>query len=110
MRKKLSIICTICIIVYVAFCNIPQKPKLISCITTFDTAYLTILVDRKSIKNVENLEEEILQMCRADSFDNIKLQTEDKPMAQRLHISVYFSEQDLEKGTPYLTIKNDAGE
>ena len=108
MGKKIGIICTICLIVSLVFGNIPQKPKLISSITTLDTAYLTILVDQKGLKDVENLEKEIIQMCRTNAFENIKLETEDKQMAQRLYISVYLSKKDLENGTPYLTIKNDA--
>lgn len=109
MTKKASLICIICIIVALIFVSIPQKPRIISSITTFDTAYLTILVDKKEMKNIEKLEAKILQMCREDAFENIKLQTEDKPMVQNFCISVYTSKKDLEKGIPFFTIKNDAG-
>lgn len=110
MVKKWGVICTICIIVCLIFVNVPHKPKLVSSITTLDTAYLTILVDKIEIKNVKKLEEKLLQMCREDSFENIKLQTSDKAMPKKLYISVYVSQYDLESGNVYMTIKNDAGE
>ena len=109
MKKKWRMLGGICIILVLIFVNIPQKPRIISSITTFDTAYLTILVDKFETRNVEKLKDKILQMCREDAFENIKLQTEDKPMAQNFHISVYTSRKDLESGIPFLTIKNDAG-
>lgn len=108
--KKWGIICTICIVVGVCLWNIPKKPKLISSITTLDTAYLTILVDKNDAKNIDELEKKLLAMCKEDAFENIKLQTEDKPMAKNLHISVYVNQEDLESGNVFLTIKNDAGE
>ena len=109
MKKKWRMLGGICIILVLIFANIPQKPRIISSITTFDTAYLTIFVDKFETRNVEKLKDKILQMCREDAFENIKLQTEDKPMVQNFHISVYTSRKDLESGIPFLTIKNDAG-
>lgn len=109
MIKKWKLFLGICIIAAFFSCNLSQKPKLISSITTMDTAYLTILVNRLETKDVEQLESKILQMCKEDAFENIKLQTEDKPMAQNVHISVYASKADLENGSPFLIIKNDAG-
>ncbi len=109
MARKWKIICVICIIVCVIFSNLPQKPRLISSITSFDTTYLTILIDKRETENIKKLEEKIIKMCREDLFDNMKLQTEEKPLAKRLHISVYTSKTNLEKGTPFLIIKNDAG-
>lgn len=110
MIKKWCVICSICIIVGVTFVNMPQKPKLVSSITTLDTAYLTILVNKRETKNVEKLEEKLLQMCREDDFDNIKLHTEDKPAAKKWHISVYSSQRDLEKGNRCLTITHEEGD
>ncbi len=110
MKKKWQVIGFICIIATLIFGNIPQKPRIISSITTFDTAYLTILVDKKEIRNVKKLEEKLLQMCKEDQFKDIKLQTEDKVLPKNLCISVYISQKGLSNGTPYLTIKNDAGE
>ena len=108
--KKWWIICIICINAAVLIWKIPQNPKIISSITTLDTAYLTILVDKSETKNVKKLEKKILQMCREDAFEEIKLNTEDRPLAQKLYIFVYISEADLKTGKPFLVIKNDAGD
>ena len=109
MKKKCGIICTICIIAGIGLVNIPQKPKLISSITTMDTAYLTILVDKRDSKNVEKLKEKLLKMCIEDSFEEMKLQTKERPLAENLWITVYISKRDLEAGNPFVTIKNDEG-
>lgn len=108
MTKKMSLICFICIIVGMIFVNIPQKPKIISSLTVLDTSYLTILVDKFERRNPEKLEDKILQMYKDDSFENIKLQTEEKPLARKFYISVYTSKAELERGIPFLVIKNDA--
>lgn len=110
MKQKWKILCAICIIASMITVVFPQKPKLISNITTMDTAYLTILVNRWETRNVNKLEEKILQMCREDSFENMKLYTEDRPLIRRWIISVYGSKHDLEKGNPFLIIKKDAGD
>lgn len=107
MRKIVGFICTICIALGVAFWNIPHEPKIVSSITTMETAYLSIVVDPREVKDVEKLKEKILQMCREDSFENIKLHAEDKAMAKRLYISVYTSMNNLENGIVSLIIKND---
>lgn len=108
MTKRGKKICVICVIVVIIFVNMPQRPKIISSITTLDTAYLTILVDKSETGNIKKLEEKLLQMCKEDSFENIKLQTEDKPLEKKLHISVYTSNYALKKGIPYLIIEKDA--
>ena len=109
MRKKWSIICIIGLIVGMILGNLPQKPKLISSITTMDTAYLTILVDKREAENVEKLKEKLLQMCREDSFEEMKLSTKERPLAENLCITVYTSRKDLNEGNPFVTIKNDEG-
>lgn len=110
MIKKVGFIFTILLLGLVILWSKEQKPKIVSSITTMDRAYLTILVDKRDTKNLEKLEEKILKMCREDSFEEIKLQTDDKPMAKKLHIFVYSSKKDLEKGVNFLTIKNEAGD
>jgi hypothetical protein len=109
MRKKWIIFCIILMVVGTIIVNRPHKPRLISNITTLDTSYMTILVDRSEAKDVKKLEERLVQMCREDAFENIKLGTKDRPMVKRWVISVFLSKADLEKGKPYLTIKKDAG-
>ena len=108
MNKKRWIFLIICCIVCVWLVKTHQKPKIISSVTTFDTTYLTILVDRFETKDAKQLEEKLLKMCMEDTFENMKLQTEDKQLSEKLNIVVYYSHRELEKGVPYLTIKKDA--
>lgn len=108
MKKKWIALCTICIIVSLIIAVFPKRPKLISNITTLNTSYMTILVDKRELKNIKKLEEKLLQMCREDSFKYIKLHTEDRPLAERWVISVYSSRSSMEKGNPIITIKKDA--
>lgn len=103
MAKKWVIICTICIIMWMVFVNMLQRPKLVSSITTMDTAYLTILVDETKINNLEKLKKRIIELCANDGFEGIKLQTEDRTPAKKYYISVYVSENDLKEGKEYLT-------
>ena len=98
MRRRIFILVTICLIVSLGYINFPKEPRIISNITTMDTAYLTILVDKREIKNIKNLEIKLLKMCKEDQFESMKLQTEDKELPENLHISVYASKEDLEKG------------
>ena len=110
MKKKWRMLGGICIILILFFVNIPQRPRIISSITTFDTAYLTILVDKREIKNIKKLEIKLLKMCKEDQFESIKLQTEDRDLPENLHISVYASKEDLEKGEHCVTFTYKEGD
>ena len=110
MKEKWRMLGGICIILVFIFVNIPQKPRIISSITTFDTAYLTILVDKREIKNIKKLEIKLLKMCKEDQFESIKLQTEDRDLLENLHISVYASKEDLEKGEHCVTFTYKEGD
>lgn len=85
-----------------------KKPKLISSIRVMDKAYLTVLADERESQDAEKLKETILKMCREDSFEDMKLHTEDRPLPESLHISVYLSEKDLKEGNIFLTIRSEA--
>ena len=80
------------------FLNFRQQPKLVSCITTLDSGYLTILVNPVEFVNLEKMEEKITQMCRNDAFETIKLRTKEKESIKRWHITVYSSKSDMERG------------
>ncbi len=107
MRRIVGKICTILIIILIIFEQIPKKPKLISSITTIDTSYLTILADKAQFENDQMMEKRILEMCREDSFNNMKLNTEDRQLSENLYISVYLNQRDLENGKPYLIIQGE---
>lgn len=110
MRKRWKILITIMAVVCLTPIMIPSKPQLISSITTLDSAYLTILVDKKEIRNIKKLEEKLVRMCRFDQFDEMKLQTEDKQLPEKLNISVYTSRKDLEKGNLYMKFTCNEGD
>ena len=110
MRKKIWIICSICLIVGTCLLIVPRKPKLISSITTMNTAYLTILVDRVEMFNVEKLKNKLIQMCKEDAFTEIKLYTEERSLPKRLHISVYTNARALKTGRMELYFTYEEGE
>ena len=105
MKKKVGIILAICLIAAVIIGKCSEKPRIVSSITTMDTAYITVLVPRWNIYNVEQLKEKLIQMCLEDEFLEIKLRAEDKPAAKRFYISVYTSESDLTKVKEFMNLK-----
>lgn len=110
MRCRWKFLIAIMVIVCLLPSIIPNKPQLISSITTLDSAYLTILVDKREIRNIKKLEEKLVQMCQGDKFEKIKLQTEDKKLPEKLNISVYTSRKDLEKGDLYMKFTYNEGD
>ena len=110
MKKMCKLLSIFCIVVILAMVFLPKKPKLISNITTLDTAYMTILVDWRETGNREKLENKIIQMCKQDSFDGMKLWTNDKERSLRWNISVYSSRKELEKGHSFMTVKYEEGD
>lgn len=105
MAKKWGILCVMCISFVLIFTKSVQKPRLVSSITTFDTAYLTILVNGFEFTNVEKLEKKLVFMCQEDAFENIKLHAEDKSIPKNWHITVYSCMRDLENGENGVYIK-----
>lgn len=85
--------------------NVPKRPRLVNSINSGETAYLTVLVDKRETKDQEKLEEKILKMCREDSFSGIKLQAEDKEPVKKYYIKVYRGEKALEEGKEYILIE-----
>ena len=105
MGKKWGILCVLCISCALICAKFVQKPKLVSSITTFDTAYLTILVNPFDFINVEKLEKKLVFMCKEDAFENIKLYAEDKTIPRNWNITAYSCMRDLENGENGVRIK-----
>ena len=99
MARKLVKFCIIGILVGAILVKILHEPKLVSCITTMDHAYLTILVNPLEFVDTDKLEEKVVRMCKEDDFDNIKLQTEERAFVKRWDITVYSSKCNMQKGT-----------
>ena len=105
MIKKIGIICTIGIIVILFTVNVRKKPELVSCVTTLDRGYLTIIVNPIEFRNVDKMEEKIVRMCKNDAFETIKLRSDEKEDIRYWHITVYSSKANLEKGNNGYIIK-----
>lgn len=105
MMKKIGIICTIGIIVILFTVNVRKKPEIVSCVTTLDRGYLTILVNPIDFGNVKKMEEKISWMCKNDAFETIKLRSDEKEDIRYWHITVYSSKANLEKGKNGYLIK-----
>lgn len=105
MKKKVGIILAICLIVGVIIGKCSEKPRIVSCITAMDTAYITVLVPKWDTYNVDQLKQELIQLCLEDGFAQMKLAAEDKPMAERFYISVYTSARNLDEGKEFLYFK-----
>ena len=110
MKRKIWIIGSICLIVWLGLLIIPRKPKLVSSITTMETAYLTILVDQVELFQVEKLKHKLVKMCKEDTFTEIKLHTEGKSLPKRLHISVYTGGRALRAGKEAFAFTYEEGE
>ena len=105
MARKLVKFCIICILVGAILVKILHEPKLVSCITTMDHAYLTILVNPLEFVDMEKLEEKIVRMCKEDEFDNMKLQTEERAFVKQWDIMVYSSKCNMQKATNGFSIE-----
>lgn len=97
MKKwgKISVICFIVVIIYFCF---PKTPKIVSSIRTFDGIYLTILADPWECRNEDRIREKLYEMCIENTFEEIKVWTEDQPLPEKIYISVYTGKKDLQRG------------
>ena len=94
MRRISTFIIIICTVVCLIWFNYSNEPKIISNITTLDTSYITILMDKRSLRNTKNLEEKVLQ--------SIKIYTKDKEFPENLYISIYAGKRNLKEGKEYM--------
>lgn len=102
MKKSWKILIVAVMIAGALWLDIPDRPKLISSITSGDTIYLTVLVDQKETENAEKLEAKLWKMYGEDSFSGIRLQTEGKTAAKNCCMKVYRGKKALEEGKEYL--------
>ena len=98
MLKKWGIASAIGIFLMCTFFYFSQPPKLVSCITDLDQAYLTVLVNPLEFVNLDRLEKKIVFLCVEDGFENMRLYTEGKAVPKEWHIKVYSCRNDLKMG------------
>lgn len=102
MKKMWRFLIIVTAITGVLWLSIPRRPRLVSSITSGDTAYLTVMVDVNEAEDAEKLEAKLWEMYRADSFSGIKLQAEGKAEAKYCCMKVYRGKKALEDGKEYL--------
>ena len=94
MRKKLGIICTICVVVGILIYKTPQSPQIVTSVRSLDCMYLTVLVNSSEKRNMEKLEQKVRSLCEEDVTS---------------YVTVFDSKWALRYGQPIMQIKNDAG-
>lgn len=104
MRKKWGIICVFLTICVICICKVQQKPEAVSCITTMDTTYLTVLMRGNWFADKREAAQEIIEMCENNSFDDIKLSIWSEQGPEIFYITVYKNKTQMNKGIVWMTI------
>lgn len=105
MRKKWWTISIIFIIFWIIIVNMEQKPKVVSSITTMDTTYLTVLVNGGYFATKEAVAQEIVEMCKENAFEDIKILTRTGEDPRTFYITVYRSRRRMNEGKAWMTIR-----
>lgn len=101
MSKKWRIICTIILFCLISFYSIREKTKIVSCITTVDAAYMTVLLRGIWPADEETAAKKVIELYEKNGFANIKFST-DKELC---YITIYQNGNQMSKGTEWFTIK-----
>lgn len=110
MKKMWKFLIIATVITGVLCLSFPKRPRLVSSITSGDTAYLTVMVDVRESEDTKKLEAKLWRMYREDSFAGIKLQAEGKTAAKHCFMKVYKGKKALEEGKEYLLFCEDKEE
>lgn len=105
MRKKWGIICTILLICIFSLYSSWKKPEIVNCITTMDTTYISVLWRGNRVLNKEHAVREIIEMCRKNEFEDIKLSEHLEETVEDYYITIYKNEQQLQAGKVWLVVK-----
>lgn len=71
--------------------------------STFDCGgyyYMSVVSNSREISDKEAFAEQIVQMCRENSFKTIKFCVEDKGYPKTMQVSVYHTSEEIENGSP----------
>ena len=101
MRKKWGIICAILVICVISVCNIWKKPKIVSCVTTMDTTYITVLMGEIWLLDKEIAVQEIIEMCQKNEFTDIKFSNH----CDIYYITIYRNTYQLNIGKEWIFVK-----
>lgn len=89
-------------------------PDAVSSISDGTACRLIIVANRSEIKDEEEFAEEVIKMCRENSFRSLRLSTDIEGWPEKLDIRVYLRKRDIGKDEPLMQILyepvNDGGE
>ena len=106
-RKKHTLICLLCVAVFVSGCGQKHKegePDVISSIKMNQDEMLTVVANRNQIEDKEEFAELLLKKCKENSFQSVKLST-DSGYATSLNLRIYLWEDEIEGQEPVMVVK-----
>lgn len=103
MRKKWGIVCAILVICGISLCSVWKKPKIVNCITTMDTAYITVLWNDRGLADKEKAAETVIELCKKNAFQELKLSEETQKNIGTYYITIYKSVRQMKRGKNWIT-------
>ena len=106
-RKKHTLICLLCVAVFVSGCGQKHKegePDVISSIKMNQDEMLTVVANRNQIEDKEEFAELLLKKCKENSFQSVKFST-DSWYATSLNLRVYLWEDEIEGQDPVMVVE-----
>ena len=84
------------------------EPDVCNSISFNREQHLTVIAHRSRIDDKEVFAEELIQMCKDNSFKTIKFST-DRGYATGIHMDVYLTEKDWKKGNKIMEVDYTQG-
>ena len=82
-----------------------RNPELISTINSMNREYCSIVIHKKIVRDKVELALVLIELCRENTFENIKFATDVRGYPSSLSLSVYLTETDFERGKQYMNIR-----
>lgn len=80
-------------------------PDAVSSIVDGKSCRLTVVANRDAIGNRKKFAEELIQMCRENSFRSIQISTDIYGWPVRLEMDVYLHKNEIHNGRPVMHIR-----
>ena len=103
LRRILYFILIIISFIFVCGIKPEKEPDVVNSISLNRDYRLTVIANRNKIKDKVEFAEELIQMCRENSFKTIKFST-DFGYATEIRMTVYLSKADWKKGKAAMEI------
>ena len=85
------------------------EPDVINSLSMNEEHYLSLIANRDSIDDKYAFAEEVIQMCKDNSFHTIKF-SYDMGYPTGIYINVYLTKEDFEKGESFMKIEYSQGD